>query len=237
MKFNLKAAILAALVLTPAVSFAQEAAPAAADEESNFSWNGALVSDYIFRGLTQTNEDPALQVGVDYAFGDSGFYAGIWGSNVDFSDSAAKEFGTPDVEVDYYVGWSTDLGEKFNLDLSVVAYQYYGAPSDYGSINYNEFIAKFALTDIVVLTAAYTDDYANTGADSTYLNLGNSWEIANEFSLNAGFGRTFDDTNGSYNDWNIGVSKAVGPMVLGLNYYDTTLDDTDTFVFSIKFEG
>src|SRR5689334_6914463 len=70
----------------------QEAAPAdeapAADEEAspNWTWNLSLTSDYVFRGITQTDYQPALQAGMDYSFGDSGWYIGTWGSNVDFND-------------------------------------------------------------------------------------------------------------------------------------------------------
>ena len=52
----------------------------------NFSWNLGVTSDYVFRGITQTDFDPALQGGLDYAFGDSGWYVGAWASNVDFAD-------------------------------------------------------------------------------------------------------------------------------------------------------
>ena len=78
MQNNLKAALLAALLLAPAVSFAQEA-----EAESNFSWNAGVVSDYVFRGVSQSNREIALQGGLDYAFGDSGAYVGTWGATVD----------------------------------------------------------------------------------------------------------------------------------------------------------
>ncbi len=121
MQNNLKAAILAALLLAPAVSFAQEA-----EAESNFSWNVGVVSDYVFRGVSQSNREIAIQGGVDYAFGDSGFYVGTWASTVDYG-----EVDAPDFEADFYVGYNTDLGEKFNLDLMVTRYTYYGEQNGY----------------------------------------------------------------------------------------------------------
>ncbi len=126
MQNNLKAAILAALLAAPAFSFAQEA------EESNFSWNAGVVSDYVFRGVSQSNRDVAFQGGLDYAFGDSGFYAGAWGSNVDF-----QAFDGPSIELDAYVGYNTDLGDNFNLDVMLTRYTYHGAESTYGNIDYN----------------------------------------------------------------------------------------------------
>ena len=230
MQNNLKAAILAALLLAPAVSFAQEVA---AEEESNFSWNAGIVSDYVFRGVTQSGKDIAFQGGLDYAFGDSGFYVGAWGSNVDFGAQAA-----PDIEVDAYVGYNVDLSEKVNLDVMLTRYTYHGADSSYGNTDYNELITKVALADVATLTLGYTNDYSNTGENVLYANLGHSWDLGKEYSLNAGFGRTFADF-GEYNDWNVGVSKTFGPLEVGLNYYDTNLpfNASDSVVLSVKIGG
>lgn len=230
MQNNLKAAILAALLAAPAFSFAQEA------EESNFSWNAGVVSDYVFRGVSQSNRDVAFQGGLDYAFGDSGFYAGAWGSNVDF-----QAFDGPSIELDAYVGYNTDLGDNFNLDVMLTRYTYHGAESTYGNIDYNELITAFTMNDVATLTVGYTNDYSNTGEDVTYVNLGNSWDLGNDFSLNAGFGRTFasDAISGDYNDWNVGVSKTFGALEFGLNYYDTNLNfnASDSVVLSVKIGG
>lgn len=231
MQNNLKAAILAALLLAPAVSFAQEVA--AEEETSNFSWNAGVVSDYVFRGVSQSGKDIAFQGGVDYAFGDSGFYVGAWGSNVDFGAQAA-----PDVEIDAYVGYNTDIGEKVNFDVMLTRYTYHGADSGYGNIDYNELITKIGLKDVATLTLGYTNDYSNTGEKVIYANLGHSWDLGKDYSLNAGFGRTFADI-GDYNDWNVGVSKAFGPVEFGLNYYDTNLpyNASDSVVLSVKIGG
>ena len=226
MQKNLKAAILAALLAAPAASFAQEAA------ESNFSWNAGVVSDYVFRGVSQSGKDIAFQGGVDYAFGDSGFYAGIWGSNIDFGYRAA-----PDLELDGYVGFNTDLGEKFNFDVMLTRYTYHGDDND-GNIDYNELITKFSMNDVATLTVGYTNDYSNTGENVTYVNLGNSWDLGKDYSLSAGFGRTFSDF-GDYNDWNVGVSKSFGALEFGLNYYDTNqnVNASDSVVLSVKIGG
>jgi uncharacterized protein (TIGR02001 family) len=229
MQNNLKAAILAALFLAPAVSFAQEA-----EAESNFSWNFGAVSDYVFRGVSQSNREMAIQGGMDYAFGDSGVYIGTWASTVDYGEADA-----PDYEADFYIGYNTDLGEKFNLDLMAVRYTYYGEQNDFGSIDYNEFITKLEMKNVATLTVGYTDDYGNSGEDATYVNLGNSWDLGKDYSLNAGFGRIYDDYNGSFNDWNVGVSKTLGHVEFGLNYYDTNLDEraSESVVLSVKFGG
>ena len=219
---------------------AQDEAPAAdadaAAEEAtpNWTWNLSLTSDYVFRGVTQTNFKPAVQGGLDYSFGDSGWYVGFWSSNVDFNDSDG-----PDVELDTYVGWGTELNDDWALDFSLLHYSYFGERNAYGSVDYTEVISKTTWKDMLTFTVAYAPDYANLDYTSVYINLGGSWDVGNDFNINAGFGHTiFGDNNGTYNDWNLGVSRQFGPVNAALNYYDTDIDGdnvSDTIVLTIAF--
>ena len=213
------------------------------EESSNLSWNLALTSDYVFRGITQTEFDPALQGGLDYSFGDTGLYVGAWASNVDFADSEG-----PDIELDYYIGWNHDLSETLNLDLSLVRYSYMGEQEAYGNIDYNEVIGALAYDEMLTFTVAYANDYSNSGYSSLYYNLAGSWDLGNDFAVNAGVGRTnFSDDVGSYTDWNLGVSRQFGPVNAALNYYDVTggfIDDvfgdekaSDRVVLTLSIEG
>lgn len=196
----------------------EDAAAAEEEEGSNLSWNLAITSDYVFRGITQTDFDPALQGGLDYSFGDTGLYVGVWASNVDFADSDG-----PDIEVDYYVGWNHDLSETLNLDVSFLRYVYMGERDVYGNLDYNEVIGALSFDEMLTFTVGYANDYGNGGFSSLYYNVSGSWELANEFAINAGVGRTnFSDDVGSYTDWNIGVSRQFGPVNAALNYYDVT---------------
>jgi uncharacterized protein (TIGR02001 family) len=219
---------------TGEVDQAPAAAPAAEEEDAPaLTWNLALTTDYVFRGVSQTDRDPALQGGLDYAFGDTGIYVGAWASNVDFADSEG-----PDLELDSYIGWSHDLSEDWNVDLSFVHYAYLGESEDYGSANYNELIGKTTWNEMVTATVAYTDDYTNSGVSSWYFNLGGTWDVGNDFSVNAGFGHTEfeDDVFENYNDWNIGVSRQFGPVNAALNYYDVDIDGprvSDAVVFTL----
>lgn len=209
-------------------------APAAEEEAaSNLSWNLAVTSDYVFRGISQTDREPALQGGLDYAFGDSGFYVGVWGSNVDFADGDG-----PDIEVDSYVGYSADVSESWNMDFSVVHYAYLGEQDVYGSLDYNEFFAKATWNEMLTFTVAYANDYSNLDFSSLYYNVAGTWDVGNDFAVNAGVGRTnFSDDNGSYTDWNLGISRQFGPVNAAVNYYDTNADDdgnlSDTVVFTL----
>ena len=206
-------------------------APAAEAPKSNFTWNLSATSDYVFRGVSQTSRKPAIQGGLDYAFGDSGFYVGGWGSNVDFGDHDG-----PDIELDTYVGYSKDVSADWNVDFSVLHYAYFGERSTYGSIDYNEYFVKTTYNKMLTFTLGYANDYANANFSSLYFNIGGTWDIGNDFSLNAGVGHSrFSGDNGSYSDWNLGVSRQFGPVNAALNYYDTNLSQrtSDTVVLTL----
>lgn len=233
---------LALFALPLAASAQDEAAPAgeeAATEEesgSNWSWNLSATSDYVFRGITQTDFDPALQGGVDYSFGDSGWYVGAWASNIDFADVDG-----PDLELDTYIGYNTDLSDSWNLDLMLVRYSYLGERDVYGSIDYNELVGKLTWNEMITFTLGYANDYSNADYSSLYYNLSGSWEVGNEFSINAGIGHSdFSDGVDGYTDYNIGISRQFGPVNAALNYYDTDISGprvSDSVVFTLSIEG
>ncbi|TMP43217.1 TorF family putative porin, partial [Pseudoalteromonas sp. S1688] len=75
---------------------------------ANWSTTITAASDYTFNGVSQTDNDPALQASLDYAY-DNGVYAGVWASNVDFGDDT-------DFELDAYVGRYIQLNEQVSLD-------------------------------------------------------------------------------------------------------------------------
>lgn len=207
------------------------------DAHAGVGGSVALTSDYVFRGISQNDRDPALQGGLDYAFGDSGFYVGAWGSPVDFGE------GTPDIEIDTYVGWNTDLTDSLNFDIMLTRYNYFGASDDFGNIDYNELIGALTWNEMLTFSAAYTNDYSNSGISATYFNISGEWEVADSFSVTAGVGRSdFEDIDG-YTDWTIGVNRDFGPVNAALNYYDTNIDLdgearlSDAVVLTFTIEG
>ncbi|MGH8051351.1 MAG: TorF family putative porin [Arenimonas sp.] len=238
---KLSLALAAALFALPTFAFAQdteEAAPpaeetTAEESESNLSFNAAVVSDYVFRGVSQTDFNPALQVGVDYSLGDSGFYVGGWGSNVDYGSEYGHDF-----EVDLYVGYNVDVSDDWNLDLNVTRYNYQGGNDGY-DINYNEFIGVVTYSEMLTFTLGYANDYANADEDQLYLAVGGSWEVGNGFNLTAGVGRSSFDESEDYTDWTLGVNRDFGPINIGLNYYDTNKDDkaSDQVVLGFSIGG
>ena len=203
-------------------------APAAAEEPaSNFSWNLSLASDYLFRGYSLNSESPALQGGLDYSFGDSGFAIGTWASNVDFDDASG-----PNVEWDNYVSWSHDLNDSWNLTILYDYYSYLGAQSGYGNINYGELFGSLTYAKNYKFTVAYANDYGNSGLSTLYYEAAGTWDLPSDFTLFASLGyQTWDKDLGlkDYTNYSLGVSRAFGPVTAKLGWYGTDNNGTDNF--------
>lgn len=132
-KKTLMAAAVVAACTTASGAFAADAAPAEAKSPHTLTGNAGIFSQYIFRGLTQTNGKPALQGGLDYSH-ESGLYAGTWLSNISWLrenlSSARTTAGTYNseghLEADFYGGYKMGLAEDVTLDLGGLYYYYPG---------------------------------------------------------------------------------------------------------------
>lgn len=197
------------------------AAPAAGaqDAEAPYRWNVTAVSDYVFRGVSQTDEDPTLQAGFTYT-SPVGLYAGVWGSGVDFGP------GDPGSEVDYLIGYGRDVTEIVNFDVLLNRYHYPGA----SELDYNELITTTTFAGQYRATIAYSNDVWNSGMDGWYVGVGGEWRLPREFTLAANVGRnTFEGGLASdYTDFSLGVSRQFGLFTLGLGYYGTDGSGRDT---------
>ena len=148
---------LAGTMLSPLAALAEDAAPAAAPP---LTTNISLVSNYVFRGLTQTNGKPAIQGGIDYAF-ESGFYVGTWASNISWytdQNSGVKsapqalsaptanqntapfqtgyvngKFNQASLEWDFYGGYKGSFGGDWTYDVGILRYQYPGTYDNTGA--------------------------------------------------------------------------------------------------------
>jgi len=230
------AAISIALITLPDIASAEDA-PASAPSP----WVGSLglVSNYLFRGLTQTNAKPALQGGLEYG-AVSGVYAGFWGSSIswlsDYSTSAAKV--SSNVELDFYLGYRGKLGDTFGYDVGAYTYYYPGTyPRGFVSANTTEIYGALTYQFVSLkyshsLTNAFGfDDTKNSG----YLDLTANYEFAPTWVFNAHVGHQKIDGFGaaSYTDYKLGITKSFDPgFCVALAWYDT---NTDKAVYTNAF--
>ncbi len=180
----------------------------------------ALTSDYLFRGVSQTNEEPAIQGGIEYA-ADNGLYVGAWGSSVSWlSDLSTDEAPiSSDVELDGYLGYRGKFGEsKIGYDVGALYYWYPGDfPSGFNSADTGEiyFGLNANPSETVALAAKYsyavTDLFGYADSDgSGYLDLSLNWQFTPGWTLNVHGGKQWIENNEAYEyvDWKLGVTKA-----------------------------
>ena len=146
---------------------------------ANWSTTITAASDYTFNGVTQTDNDPAIQASLDYAF-DSGVYAGAWASNVDFGDDT-------DFELDAYLGKYVQLTDTVSADYGIAYYTYQGNNSDG---NYAEAYTKFGYASEYGQTELnfwYSWDYFGTDAGHVISMIAHTFEIAPNHAIRASF--------------------------------------------------
>lgn len=230
-----------------ALAIAAMVGPAAA-EDREFSWSVTLgaTSDYVFRGISLTEEDPAAQGSIDMSYGI--FYAGAWASNVDGDgDKATDTLGFSPWELDLYMGITPSLGQ-FNFDFGVVGYLY---PAAENSGEYIEFKAGVKTEVVKDLTAGVTlwytpdqDNYSEGYSVEGSLAYALPQVGIFEPSISGMYGYTEADDaafflglDDSYSYWNIGLGVAVEKFSMDFRYHDTDLNDglaDERFVFSAK---
>jgi uncharacterized protein (TIGR02001 family) len=236
-------------VLTLSV-IAALAAPglAAAADPSPVSGNMSIVSDYRFRGISQTYLGPAIQGGIDYAHA-SGLYLGNWNSSV----TENVFLGGSGIEMDFYGGWKKTLGDV-GLDIGTIYYHYpraefQSAAGDAKFDNWELYVGAswkwlsgkfyYSLTDYFGLASeqsaggywANRDTGASLGSTegsdgSWYLDLNATIPVTKELSVIAHYGM-LEVNNYSeldYKDWKLGVTYDLNGWILGAAYVDSDAD-------------
>ena len=200
---------LAAAALCPAAAHAEDG-----PVQLSASLTGA--TDYVWRGVSQSNQDPAVFAAVNVSAG--GFYAGAGTENVHFAGI--------DQEYDLWAGYVLPLG-KAKLDVGVVRYGYVDAPAKIDTLE-----VKAALSGTVGklglgVKVHHTGNYFGSSQPATYAEGNASLPLTDKLSLSAAFGHQQIDNLPDYNTWNAGLSYAVlkGARI-DLRYHDT---DTNAF--------
>jgi uncharacterized protein (TIGR02001 family) len=217
--------------------------------------NIGLFSQYIFRGLTQTNEEPALQGGMDYAH-TSGFYAGTWGSNVSVLRDSNAYTGGGSLELDIYGGFKGSIGKSdFGYDVGLLYYWYPGDVNKaqgfheadtlevYGAITWKWLSAKLS----------YSLQDKTFGVDDSrgtyYLDLTAVYPIPNtKLTAIAHYGMQEFDGSGvtcnggsnndqcaSYKDWKLGLNYSLPKdFTVGVFYTDTDMTSAQEGFYTVN---
>jgi uncharacterized protein (TIGR02001 family) len=195
-------------------------AAAAANAGVTSTWT--LASDYDFRGITQTANDPAIQASIDYAH-DSGWYVGGWASNVKFCPSPKNGCAEPNAELDLYTGFSGSTGEGgLGWDVGLIYYTYPGE-SDYNYFEAYGSLSKDWFKGKVWYSNDFGGDVTQGNTPAFYVEGNGTFPLPNNFSVLAhvgySFGDYWDDTD-KYFDYSLGVGYTVGNFSLALKWID-----------------
>ena len=209
-----------------------------------FSANVALTSEYLFRGLSQTDDGPALQGGFDHEVEVAkpvSVYAGVWGSNVDFGESGAGAGGIDgaNIELDLYGGLKGNIGDSgLSWDLGFIYYAYPGADSglnyDFweiqGAVGYDFGVAS------VTASVNYSPENFGKSGEALYPKLAVDVPVpgVKGLSLSGYVAKQYIEKNtvfgtADYVEWNMGVTyNFAGLFDANITYSDTDVSpDTD----------
>jgi len=216
---------------------------AAAEDDLPISANLTFVSDYAFRGISQTDQKPALQGGLEYEH-DSGFYAGVWGSNVSWlSDEGADKSS---LETGLYAGYAGEAG-VIGYDFGLYQYYYPGDFSGDWRDNGNrspQTLEGYASVSWEFLSFTYNHAFTRLfgipdSRGSQYYELAASYEVMDGLTLDAHYGYSDIRRNDNYADWRLGVTKHYRGFDFGLHYVDTDISSRESLsnsraIFSVS---
>lgn len=227
-------AVLLATVATPA--FAQDDA-----DGITITGSATVVSDYRFRGVSQTNEEAAIQGSINVAH-ESGLYAGVWGSSSSVVDSA---------ELDFYAGYSREVIPGLTADLGLLYYYfpkngnvatdyfepYFSLSGAVGPVNAKVGVAyawegQNALPDTDGVAPFEDDDNVYVYADANTAIPGTPFKLKGHVGYTDGSQAQFSGAiSGNYWDWSLGAEASYKSLTFGVSYVDTDVKN-DPFSFS-----
>jgi len=191
-------------------------------QELELSATTSFTTDYVFRGVSQTDSNAAVQGSLDATYGI--FYLGMWGSNVDFADS---------IEIDYY-GGITPTWAGIDFDIGVVWYTYPGEDGDIVEIKTG---GSYTFGESVTLGVT---NYWGTDSDYDVLEVGGEYAFANKWfnffdpSVSGVVGFQWADAAGAdYTYWNVGLTLGfMENWAADVRYWDSDMSDTGCGAYS-----
>ena len=193
--------------------------------ETEISGSVTLATDYVYRGTSQTGEDAAIQGSIDLT-DDSGFYAGVWASNISFD-------GT--IEIDLYAGYGGSFSDGVDYDVGVLRYEYPddnrdNSAEDYRESSFNELYGSITIEGVTV-GLAYSSDFFNESGKAIYYHIDYGIDLPNEFSLGLHYGKQSVDNNAAYfpdyADYSVSVARPFKGIDWSLTWHTTNLSKAE----------
>ena len=196
--------LILSTVMMPNLSFAADAVSA----------NVGITSNYIWRGVSQSDDKMSISAGADYS-NDSGFYAGVWAASVDFNDDTNFEY-------DLYTGFQFDV-DNITFDLGYLYYGYQGEDN----LAFSETYLKASYQAITMAVSLLVDsDAGGDFADTRYFEASYDFSLPYDVALTVHAGYYDFKSGDNYQDFNIAVSKSGFSLMLSTLTGNDSLEDT-----------
>ena len=207
----------------------------------SFSANTLIATEYLYRGITQTNEGPTIQGGFDYEYVPFGFYVGSWASNIEFNTGGNTNDAS--IEMNFYGGFAGELANGIGWDIGGLYYYYPDTNEDSGAGDY-DFVEVYGNTSYTFSASmdptidagfAYSPDFYGEDGDSIYVHGTFGFSLPHDFGfygMVAWLDVAGDETTGrmatggaidgfDYVHYAIGISKEVSILTFDLSWNDT----------------
>jgi uncharacterized protein (TIGR02001 family) len=224
-------------LMTPAASAEEAGGPLAKD---NFSANIAYTTDYLFRGISLSNDNAAVSGGFDWGY--NGFYIGTWASSISPVEDET-------VEIDFYGGYAGEFsGISYSVD--VIYYGYPGEADNGTDLDYVEFGGSLGYTfettyaPTIGFSVMHSTDFFGESGDATAYQGTFGVSLPMDIALDFHYGHqdldaAFNGISG-YDYYGVNLSKSLGIFDFTVGYSDTDGDgetfegdSTDTVVFTV----
>ncbi len=241
MKFKRTQKIVLAALAVSGAAFAQTKAP---EPDYTVSYNLGVVTDYRYRGISQSARKPALQGGIDYAH-KNGFYLGGWASTITWiKDSSVPPLATAKgpVELDLYGGYKGAINDTFSYDVGALQYWYVGNSfKNITGTNANTLELYGALSagpGTLKYSHSLTDLFGTPKSKgSGYLDLSLTFDLGNGFSVVPHLGSQHIKGFGTYTDYSLTVNKDIDGLVLSAGLVGTNWRSHFGFPYTLPGSG
>ncbi|MDP3619721.1 MAG: TorF family putative porin [Ramlibacter sp.] len=225
MQFKIAQKLVLATLALSGAAFAQTTAP---EPEYTLAFNAGLVTDYRYRGISQSRLKPALQGGIDWTH-KSGFYLGTWASTIKWIKDAG---GDAPVEVDFYGGYRFELS-GIALDAGLLRYQYFSHDLATSPNTTEAYIAGTAGPVTLKYSHSLTDTFGFADSkNSYYLDASAVFDLGSGFTLvpHVGYQKIKRFQPGSYTDYSLALNKDFGNGFIGSATIVGTDSDSSVYV-------
>lgn len=216
-------------------------------DAENFSGTVTMTTDYVFRGISFSSQNPAIQGSADWAYGN--WFAGIWGTSLDHAMVQLTS------EYDFYFGFASS-NAGFDWYVQPIYYHYPNADEElFGGdpdmfevwVNASRSIAEVPGAPTVDILYGYTPDYFFEAGSGHYIRGGVAFDLGGGIGVDFGWGyQTVEGENDvlwpgvsdpNYSHWDVGVTGAIVGFDLDLRYHDTNQEEGDDFVPNFTAES